>query len=319
MKALVFSSFGDSDVLDYAEIADPVLKQGEILVQIKAIGLNYADIMRRRGIYSLKGKAPYINGYEGAGVVIDNNGHSEFKIGDRMGFADVPSANAELVAVPVSHAISLPAFISFETAATVLLQGLSAHFLTTDCHKTKKGETVLIHAAAGGVGQIVIQICKLLGANVLALVSSANKKQIALRLGADDVFLYAEDWKEKVLSLNPSGVDVVFDSIGTTIEDSLKVTKVKGQVVFFGMAGGEFKLGNPLYIIGTSKTITGGDLWDYLTSRDERVRRASQLFNWIQEEKIKISDPTFFKLSDGKQAHDLMESRKSTGKILLIP
>src|SRR6202007_2419368 len=133
-------------------------------------------------------------------------------------------------AVPVTHAIPLPDFISFEMAATALLQGLSAHFLTTDCHKTKKGETVLIHAAAGGVGKIMIQICKLLGANVIALVSSEMKKQIALQLGADIVFLYTEDWKEKVLTLNPSGVDAVFDSIGSTIEDSLKVTKVKGQV-----------------------------------------------------------------------------------------
>ena len=319
MKALTFSSFGNSDVLEYSEVTNPVLKAEEILIQMKAIGLNYADIMRRSGIYPLRDKAPHINGYEGAGVVIDNNGHSEFGIGDRIGFADVPFANAELVAVPVSHAIPLPVFISFETAASVLLQGLSAHFLTTDCHKTKKGETVLIHAAAGGVGQIMIQICKLLETNVIALVSSEKKKQIALQLGADGVFLYADDWKEKVLVLNPSGVDVVFDSIGSTMEDSLKVTKVRGQVVFFGMAGGEFKLGNPLYIIGTSKTITGGDLWDYLTSKEERVTRANQLFNWIKEGKIKVSDPAIFKLPDGKQAHDFMESRKSTGKILLIP
>jgi NADPH2:quinone reductase len=319
MKALTFSSFGKSDVLEYTEINKPVLNQHEILVQMEAIGLNYADMMRRSGIYPLKGNSPYINGYEGAGVVVEDNGHKEFKIGDRIGFADVPFANAELVAVPVSHAIPLPDAIDFETAASVLLQGLSAHFLTAGCHKVAARETVLIHAAAGGVGQIMIQICKIAGAKVIGLVSSESKKGLALSKGADIVFLYSENWKEKILELRPSGIDAVFDTIGNTMEQSLHVTKVRGKVVFFGMAGGQFNLGNPLYLIGTSKTIVGGDLWDYLTSREERIKRANQLFDWIMNKKIQISEPVKFKLSEGRAAHDYMESRKSTGKILLIP
>ncbi len=319
MNALTFSRFGTSGVLEYKEVANPELKAGEILVEMKAIGLNYADIMRRSGIYPLKGDAPYINGYEGAGVVINDNHLPNFKIGDRVAFADVPFANAELVAVPDTHAIPLPDEISFDAAASVLLQGLSAHFLATDCHKTMHGETVLIHAAAGGVGQLLMQICKILGANIIGLTSSDSKKQIALSLGADDVFLYTEHWKEKILTIKPAGVDAVFDSIGSTMQDSLRVTKVRGQVVFFGLSGGEFNLGNPLYIIGTSKTITGGDLWDYLTSKEERLIRATQLFNWVTEGRIKISPPTKFKLAEGKQAHDFMESRSSTGKILMTP
>jgi NADPH2:quinone reductase len=174
--------------------------------------------MRRSGIYPIRGNAPYINGYEGAGVVVDNNHNPEFKKGDRVGFADVPFANSELVAVPVTHAIPLPGEISFETAASVLLQGLSAHFLATDCHKTRDGEMAVIHAAAGGVGQLLIQVCKISGANVIALVSSESKKEIASSFGADAVFLYNEDWKEKILALKPSGIDVVFDSIGSTIQ-----------------------------------------------------------------------------------------------------
>jgi NADPH2:quinone reductase len=319
MKALTFSSFGKPEVLEYKEVANPVLRQDEILVEMKAIGLNYADMMRRSGIYQLRGNAPYINGYEGAGVVVNTNHHLEYKVGDRIGFADVPFANAELVGVPVTHAIPLPGEIDFETAASVLLQGLSAHFLTTDCHKTKSGETVVLHAAAGGVGQIMIQICKTLGAEVIGLVSSESKKQLVLSKGADHVFLYGQTWKEKILELYPSGVDVVFDSIGSTMEESLHITKVRGHVVFFGMAGGEFKIGNPLYIIGTSKTITGGDLWDYLTSKEERLKRADQLFKWIINKNIQISEPTKFNLSEGKSAHEYMESRKGTGKILLIP
>lgn len=319
MKALTFSSFGGPEVLDYIDVSKPILKQGEILVEMKAIGLNFADIMRRRGTYPTRASSPYINGYEGAGIVVDNNGNTHLKKGDRVGFADVPFSNAELVAVPATHAIPLSDSISFELAASVLLQGLSAHFLTTDCHKTRAEETVLIHAAAGGVGQIMIQICKLMGAKVFALVSSENKRQVTLKLGADETFLYSENWREKILTKIPNGVDVVFDSVGSTMEDSLKVTKVRGQVVFFGLANGEFNLGNPLYIIGTSKTITGGDLWDYLTSREERVRRAQQLFDWIIKGQIKISKPNIFKLADGKKAHEYMESRNSTGKILLVP
>ena len=122
------------------------MKPGEILVEMKAIGLNYADIMRRQGVYPVRGNSPYINGYEGAGIVINNNGHNDFKVGDRIGFADVPFANAEMVAVPVTHVIDLPAEISFETAASVLLQGLSAQFLSADCHPARAGEWVVIHA-----------------------------------------------------------------------------------------------------------------------------------------------------------------------------
>ena len=319
MKALTLSSFGSSDVLEYQEVNDPVLQNDEILVEMKAIGLNFADLMRRNGVYPMRGNKPYINGFEGAGIVKDNNGHAEYTIGDRVAFADVPFANAELVAVPFDNLIPLPDEISFETAASIMLQGLTAHFLTSDSHKIKEGETVLIHAAAGGVGQLLIQVCKILGAKVIGLASSESKKQIALSLGADVIFLYSQDWKTKVLEICPHGVDVVFESIGTTMESSLAVTKILGQVVLFGMAGGKLELGNPLWIIAHSKTIIGGDLWNYLTSREERLKRAKILFDWIIDGQIRISAPTLFKLSKGKKAHDFMESRHSTGKVLMIP
>ena len=319
MKALTLSTFGSSDVLEYKELGDPVLKEGEILVEMKAIGLNFADLMRRNGVYPMRGNAPYINGFEGAGIVKDCNNHPEFKAGDRVAFADVPFANAELVAVPFENAIPLPDEISFETAASVMLQGLTAHYLTADSHQIKPGETVLVHAAAGGVGQILIQVCKILGAKVIGLASSKSKKEIALSLGADAVFLYDEDWKTKILEICPTGVDVVYESVGSTMESSLAVTKILGQVGLFGLAGGKLELGNPLWIIAHSKTITGGDLWNYLTSREERLSRSKHFFDWIINGKIKISRPTIFKLSEGKKAHDFMEQRQSTGKILMTP
>ncbi|MFV5686390.1 quinone oxidoreductase family protein [Flavobacterium sp. GB2R13] len=319
MKALTFSTFGNSDVLEYIEIPTPILKEEEILVEMRAIGLNFADVYRRKGNYHLKGNPPFIAGYEGSGVVVDTNNNPDFKIGDRIAFADVPFANAEFVAVPVSNVIPLPESISFETAATILLQGLTAHYLATDSHKTKIGETVLIHASAGGVGQFLTQISKLLGAKVIGLTSSKEKAEIALQNGADKVFLYSEDWKSQVLSFCPNGVDVVYDSIGSTLSDSFEVTKNCGQVVFFGMAGGDPDFINPRMLMDTSKTLTGGDLWSYLTSKEERIKRAHQLFDWINSNQITIAEPTVFKLSEGKQAHDYLESRKSTGKIILIP
>jgi NADPH:quinone reductase len=319
MKALTLSSFGASDVLEYKEVNNPVLKGNEILVEMKAIGLNFADLMRRNGVYPMRGSAPYINGFEGAGIVKDNNGHAEFKIGDRVAFADVPFANAELVAVPFDNLIPLPDKINFETAASIMLQGLTVHYLTQDSHKIKKDETVLIHAAAGGVGQLLIQVCKMLGAKVVGLASSESKREIALSLGADSVFLYNQDWKANILEMCPNGVDVVYESIGTTMESSIAVTKILGQIVFFGMAGGKLELGNPLWIIAHSKTITGGDLWNYLTSREERLKRSKIFFDWIIDGKIKNSSPTIFKLSEGKEAHDFMEGRQSTGKILMTP
>lgn len=319
MKALTFSTFGDSSVLDYKNVPDPILKDGEILLEMKSIGLNFADIYRRNGNYHLVGNPPFIAGYEGAGIVVDANGNSEFKPGDRVAFADVPLANAELVAVPVTHVIPLPDDISFEIAASVLLQGLTAHYLATDSHQTKIGDTVLIHAVAGGVGQILTQISKILGATVVGLTSSPIKAAVASQIGADYVFLYQDDWTQKVFEAFSGGVDVVYDSIGNTLKDSLKVAKTRGKVVFYGMSGGDPEPVDPRVLMDSSKTITGGDLWNYLNSREERVNRATQLFDWIRTGQLALSDPTIFKLSDGKTAHDFLESRKSTGKIILIP
>jgi len=321
MKALTFSTFGDPGVLQYQEIAPPVLKAGDILVEMKAIGLNFSDTERRKGNYHLLGKPPYIAGYEGAGIVADNNGHPDFKPGDRVSFGDVPFANAELVAVPVTHAIPLPAEISFDTAAAILLQGMTAHYLATDSHLVKPGETVLLHAVAGGVGQLLTQICKLLGAKVIGLTSSEAKRTAALTAGADVVFLYQDDWKKQVLDYTGGkGVNVTYDSVASTLNDSLAVTRILGTVVLYGKAGGLPEPPPSLELLmDRSQTITGGDLWSYLDSKEERIKRAGVLFNWITSGQLVLQAPKSFKLSDGKLAHEYMESKQSTGKIILIP
>ncbi len=321
MKALIFKTFGGPEVLEYGEVKDPVIGPDEILVRMKAIGLNFADIYRRKGNYHLAGEPPYILGYEGAGIVEKVGAEVQgISTGDRIAFADVPFANAELVAVPYEKLIPLPESVSFKEAASILLQGLTAHYLTRDSYAVKNNDVVLVHAAAGGVGQLLVQIVKLLGGKVIGLTSSKEKVEAARKVGADLVLQYRDDWKQKVLEeTNGKGVDVVYESVGSTLMDSFAVTRIGGTVVFYGMAGGDPAAVDPRMLMDTSKTLTGGDLWNVLTSREERVTRSKELFRWIEEGKVKVSEPTTFALRDGQEAHRFLESRKSTGKILLLP
>eukprot|EP01136_Pigoraptor_vietnamica_P003842 Opistho-1_new@2292 len=329
MHALVFRRFGGPEVLEYAEVPRPSLIPGHALVRMRAIGLNFADVYRRKGNYHLKGSPPYIAGYEGAGVVeqVDATGSAElaalFAVGARVGFADVPFANAEYVLAPLDHLIPLPDDISFETAAGVLLQGLTAQYLVYDSHPVKRTDTVVVHAAAGGVGQLLCQMAKDLGAaRVIGLTSSADKKRVALTQSkCDDVFLYEEDWVTGVQSrsIGGTGADVIYDSVGSTLGDSLRATRPCGHAVFYGMAGGDPKPVDPRYLMDESKTLTGGDLWSYLTTHAERMRRASLVFELLRSGRVSFSIAASFPLSHGAKAHEALESRQVAGKILLLP
>ncbi|MDQ6597690.1 quinone oxidoreductase family protein [Bacillus salipaludis] len=321
LKALVFNTYGGPEVLEYHEIMDPIIGPDQILVRMKAIGLNFADIYRRKGNYHLAGKPPYILGYEGAGIVEKVGAEVQgISLGDRIAFADVPFANAELVAVPYEKLIPLPELVSFEQAASILLQGLTAHYLTSDSYAVKNNDVILVHAAAGGVGQLLVQIVKLLGGRVIGLTSSLEKVEVIKKAGADFVALYKDDWKQKVLEVtNGKGVDIVYESVGSTLMDSFAVTRIGGTVVFYGMSGGDPVPVDPRMLMDASKTLTGGDLWNVLTSMEERITRSNELFRWIEEGKLKVSEPTTFALKEGQEAHRYLESRKSTGKILLIP
>ncbi|PEJ56229.1 MULTISPECIES: quinone oxidoreductase [unclassified Bacillus (in: firmicutes)] len=316
MKALVFREFGQSDVLKYEEIQAPNISTDEVLIEMKAVGVNFADIYRRKGNYHLAGDPPYILGYEGSGVITEVGSNiTDYKVGDRVAFADVPFANAEYVAAKETHIVPIPDEISFEIAASIMLQGLTAHYLINDSYKIKAGDVALVHAVAGGVGQLLTQMIRLKGGEVIGLTSSTEKRDKALSIGAKEVFLYNEDWVSKVKEKN--GVDVVYESVGSTIMDSFEATKIHGTVVFYGMAGGDPVHIDPRMLMDTSKTLTGGDLWNVLISKEERLRRSNELFNWISTKQLIVQEPTVFPLKDGKLAHDLLESRKSTGKIIL--
>lgn len=323
MQALCFREFGSPDVLHLEEMPEPFLGSGHALVRMKAIGLNFADIYRRKGNYHLAGEPPWIAGYEGAGCVEAINGDTAngLKIGARVAFADAPFANAELVAVPFEKIIPLPGDIPFETAAGLLLQGLTAQYLARDSHPLKAGEAVLIHAAAGGVGLLLIQIAKRMGARVLGLVSSEAKRMAALEAGADAAILYSDDWVEAAhrFSSSRTGVDVVYDSVGSTLKQSLDAIRKGGHAVFFGMAGGDPQPVDPRYLMDTSKTLTGGDLWNVLTAYDERVWRADELFGWIRNGVLKLRIAATFPLAGGSAAHAFLEGRSAIGKVLLIP
>ncbi|MCM3785456.1 quinone oxidoreductase [Neobacillus mesonae] len=323
MKASVFRQFGGPEVLHIEEVEEPALQKGSVMVRMKAVGLNYADVYRRKGNYHLEGEPPYILGYEGAGIVEQvADDVTDLSPGDRVGFADVPHANSELVLVPQDKAIMLPAQISYEQAAAVLLQGMTAHYLVNDSYPVQKDDEILVHAAAGGVGQLLIQLAKAKGARVLGLTSSSGKQEAARKAGADEVFLYSEgDWVEKarLWSRGHSGVKAAYDSVGSTLMDTFRAVQIKGNVVFYGMAGGDPEPVDPRMLMDTSKTLTGGDLWNHVTDHADRVGRANELFAAITSGELRLAEPVTFQLEEAAEAHRLIESRKSTGKILLIP
>lgn len=317
MNALYFEKFGDREVLQYGKIQRPKIKQDEILVKTEYIGLNFADIYRRRGEYHIEKHSPYINGYEAAGVVeavgakVKNQ-----QIGETVLFVDVPFANAEYVAVPSDRAIRLPATIDSKLAASVGLQGLTADFLAHDLGQNIRDEKVFITGISGGVGQLLSQILIADGLAVYGSASSAEKKSLALAHGVREVFPSREtDWVESV----EGQFATVYDGVGSTLPQSLDLLKHRGKVVFFGMAGGDPIKVDPVTLMSESKSLLTGDLWDYLTSYQERKLRSERLFNYFEQGKIKISEPTIFSLADGKAAHEFLETGKSIGKVLLKP
>lgn len=322
MKALTFSRFGAPDVLEWTTLPDPEPAPGVAIVRTRAIGLNFADMYRRQGRYHLAGSPPWIAGYEAAGEIAalhpqDLGGR--FRVGQRVAFADSPYANAELVATELSHLITLPDDIGFDTAAALLLQGLTAQFLLEESHALRGGERILVHAAGGGVGQLLLQLARAKGAETIALASSPDKRQAALAAGATQAVDSGEGWEARVRALAPDGVDVVYDSVGRTLAQSLALARTGGAVVFYGMAAGDPDPVDPRVLMDRSLTLVGGDLWNVLTSSQARQTRADHLFAAVRDGALRVQIAARFALREGAQAHALLEARGTAGKILLIP
>lgn len=316
MKALYFNQFGDSNVLKYGELPMPEADENSVLVKTEYIGLNFADIYRRRGNYHIEPSQPYINGYEASGRIIQVGANLDKNLLDKaVLFVDVPLANAEYVKVPSEHLIILPPEIDTKKAATIGLQGLTADFLANDLGQNQPGDQIFITGISGGVGQILSQILSAKGVNVSGSVSTELKQKTALALGAKKVYLNRNKptWQPALIGT----LDTVYDGVGTTLTESIRFLKNRGKVIFFGMAGGNPENIDLIDLLTHSKSILTGDLWDYLTTFEERQLRSQRLFKLVSTGKINISEPTIFPLSEGQAAHEFLENGKNIGKILM--
>ena len=322
MKAVRIHEHGGPEVLRYEEVPLPEPGRGEARIQVEAAGVNFTDIYNRIGLYKLT--LPCTLGSEAAGIV-DAVGPevTEVKPGDRVAYAMHLGAYAEYVVVPAWRLVPLPPAIDGRTAAAVMLQGMTVHYLTHSTYPLKPGETVLVHAAAGGVGRLLVQVAKRLGARVIGTVSSEEKARLAREAGADEVILYTkEDFEEAVKrATGGRGVDVVYDSVGkTTAEKSLNCLRPRGYLVLFGNASGAAPPIDPLTLMAKgSLYLTRPTLTHYAGNREELLARARAVFDWITSEQVKIRIAKTFPLAEAAEAHRALEGRGVAGKILLLP
>ena len=322
MKAIRIHKYGGPEILTYEDIAVPEPKVGEARVKIEAIGLNFIDIYQRTGLYPLQ--TPFTLGMEGAGAVdAIGDGATEVKVGDRVAYAMILGSYAEYAIVPSAKLAPLPANIDAKSAAALMLQGMTAHYLTHSTYQLKKGDTALIHAAAGGVGLLLIQIAKMLGARVIGTVGTEAKAQLAKQAGADEVILYTQtDFLAEVKKLTDGkGVQVVYDSVGaTTFEKSLDCLRPRGYLALFGQSSGPVAPLDPGKLAAKgSLFLTRPTLAHYMLDRTELLARANDLFNWTASGKLKLRIESTLPMKDAAQAHRLLEGRKTSGKVVLVP
>jgi NADPH:quinone reductase len=322
MRAVRVHKYGGPEVLTIDEVPIPEPKAGEARVKIEAIGVNYIDIYQRTGIYPLK--TPFTLGTEGAGIV-DAVGPNvtEVKKGERVGYAMIPGSYAEYAIVPAARLVPIPPNIDVRSAAALMLQGMTAHYLTHSTYPLKKGDTALIHAAAGGVGLLLIQIAKQLGATVIGTVSTEAKAKLAKEMGADHLILYTQsDFLAEVKKLTDGrGVNVVYDSVGqTTFDESLDCLRPRGYLVLFGQSSGPVPPFDPGKLAAKgSLFLTRPSLAHYTLERSELLQRANDVFNWTAAGKLKVRIDKTFPMVEAAEANRQLEGRKTTGKVILLP
>jgi NADPH2:quinone reductase len=322
MKAIRIESFGGPEVLRLADVSDAPAGAGQLRVRVEAAGVNFIDVYHRTGLYP--NPLPLIPGQEGAGVVEEKGAGVEgFHPGDRVGWAASLGSYAERSLVPASVAVRLPAAVDARSAAAVLLQGMTAHYLCTSTYPLKPGDTCLVHAAAGGVGLLLVQMAKQRGARVIGTAGSEEKARLAREAGADDVVLYdREDFLAAVKRLTGGrGVQVVYDGVGkATAAKSLDCLAPLGMMVFFGNASGPVYPIDPLQLSRKgSLFLTRPTLGHYTADRATLERRAGEVLGSVAEGQLRVRIDRTYPLADAAEAHRALQGRQTTGKVLLLP
>ena len=322
MKAIQISQTGGPEVLVPVDLPVPKPKADQAVVQIKAAGVNFIDVYFREGRYPAP--VPFVDGQEGAGVVTEiGSDVTSLEAGDRVAYTGSLGSYAEYAAVPAQRLVKIPDSLSFEQAAAAMLQGMTAHYLTHSTYKLAAGETALIHAAAGGVGLLLVQMAKNIGARVIGTAGTQEKAQLAREAGADECIVYTEaDFETETKRLTDGkGVHVVYDGVGkATFDKDLNVLLPRGYLVLFGGSSGAVP---PFDLIKLSQKgslfITRPTLVNYTATREELEWRANDVLSWIAAGKLKLRIHQTYPLADAAQAHRDLEGRKTTGKLLLIP
>lgn len=321
MWGIQIDAQGGPEVMSWRELPDPVAGDGQVVVELVAAGLNYIDTYQRSGLYQVP--LPYVLGLEGAGTVIEvGAGVSRFTVGDRVAWATCPGSYAERVAVQVDKAMGVPADVPLDLAAAVPLQGMTAHFLAVDTFPIEPGQRCLVHAGAGGVGLLLIQIAKLRGAEVFTTVGSPEKAELAAAAGADHTILYDEvDFVEAITQIaGERPLDVVYDGVGKAVfAKSLGLIRPRGMMVTFGNASGPVDPISPLELSANgSLYLTRPTLFHYTVTPEEIQRRADDLFGWIERGQLDVRIGARYDLEDAPDAHRALEGRATTGKVLLL-
>ena len=308
--------------MKYEDVEVPKPGAGEVLIKIAATGLNYLDVQYRIG--RVKAALPFTNGTEASGVISDvGSGVTEFKVGDRVAYTMILGTYAEYAIAPAARVVPLPDNLDLRIAAGAMLQGLTAHYLTHSTYPLKAGETALVHAAAGGIGMVLTQVARLIGARVIATAGTDAKVQLAKHAGAHDVINYTtHDFEQEVKKLtNGKGVDVVYDSVGKdTFDKSMNCLSQRGMLVLFGQSSGVVPAVDPQVLSQKgSLFFTRPTLVHYIATREELRERAADLVGWIGDGRLRLRTDFEFPLKDAAEAHRALAARKTTGKVLLIP
>jgi NADPH2:quinone reductase len=322
MKAIKVRRTGGPEVLELVDVAAPEPKANEAVVKLAASGVNFIDVYHREGRYKVP--LPFTPGQEGAGVVTAaGSGVKSVKNGDRVAWTGLLGGYAEYAAVPGDRLVAIPSGVSDQQAAAAMLQGMTAHYLCHDTYPLKRGETALIHAAAGGVGLLLVQMAHNIGAHILATVSTEEKARLAREAGADEIIFYTRtDFEAETKRLtNGQGVHVVYDSVGkTTFEKGLNVLRPRGMMVLFGGSSGAVPPFDPIVLTQKgSLFLTRPSLGNYIASREELLARSGDVFATLASGKVKLRIEHTYPLAEAQRAHRELESRMTTGKLLLIP